>query len=231
MGCCSKPFIPGKLLLVLAMAGLMIGIGRLVMDPAAAEPSTSNPKDETPVDADTPPVLDFEVQTISGESVRLDRYHGKVLLVVNVASKCGLTPQYKMLQKLHEDYAKQGLAILGFPANNFGKQEPGTNEDIAAFCEQNYGVEFDMFAKVSVAGDDQAPLYRFLTSEKTNPKFAGKISWNFEKFLVSRDGQVIARFSPRTKPDDKQVIQAIEEALAKPIPEAVKSQSSDKPAE
>ena len=147
--------------------------------------------------------------------------------MVNVASKCGLTPQYKALQKLHEEYAEQGLSILGFPANNFGKQEPGSDEDIATFCQKNYGVEFDMFSKISVAGEDQAPLYAFLTSEKTNPKFAGKIKWNFEKFLVNRDGEIIARFSPRTKPNAEEVIKAIEAALAQPVPDAVKAKRAE----
>ena len=113
----------------------------------------------------------------------------------------------------HEKYGEKGLAVLGFPANEFGKQEPGTNLQIAQFCKENYGVEFDMFSKVVVKGDGQCPLYTFLTSKETNPKFAGDITWNFEKFLVGPDGRVLARFAPRTAPDDPLLVQAIEDAL------------------
>ena len=215
---CCKRTIPGKLLLIIAALALCIGVGRFIVEQANAE----DPK-ENDVKSQAPAALDFEMETIDGDKVHLDQYHGDVVLMVNVASKCGLTKQYKALQKLHEEYAEKGLSILGFPANNFGKQEPGTNDEIATFCEKNYGVEFDLFAKISVAGDDQAPLYAFLTSEETNPKFSGKIGWNFEKFLVSREGKVIARFSPRTKPDSEEVLQALEEALAQPVPDAVKS--------
>lgn len=224
---CFRRTIPGKLLLFIAAVGLVLGVGRLVIDQAHAD----EPKEQAATKV--PAALDFEVETIEGDKLRLDTYHGDVVLIVNVASKCGLTPQYEQLQKLHEDYAKAGLSILGFPANNFGKQEPGSNEDIATFCEKNYGVEFDMFAKVSVAGDDQAPLYSFLTSEETNPKFAGKIQWNFDKFLVNREGEIIARFSPRTKPGSKEVVKAIKQALAKPVPETAKAKKAkdDKAAE
>lgn len=159
-------------------------------------------------------VLDFEVDTIDGESVKLDKYAGKVALIVNVASKCGLTPQYEQLAALHKKYRDKGLVILGFPANNFMGQEPGTNEEIKTFCTTEYDVEFDMFSKISVKGEDKAPLYVFLTEETTNPDYAGEISWNFEKFLVNRAGAVVARFDPRTKPDDEKVIAAIEAALA-----------------
>jgi glutathione peroxidase len=171
-------------------------------------------------DAKTPAALNFEMKSIDGEPVKLSEYHGNVVLIVNVASKCGLTKQYKELQALHETYADKGLSILGFPANNFGKQEPGTDEQIATFCEKNFGVEFDMFSKVSVKGDDQCDLYKFLTSKETNGEFAGPIKWNFTKFLIGRDGKVVARFEPRVKPDSKQVIEAIERELAKPDPTA-----------
>lgn len=209
--------IPGKFLLFVAAVGLAIGVGRFALNHAVADEPAEGPKSTVPA------VLNFEVETIDGDTIRLDQYHGEVVLIVNVASKCGLTRQYKQLQQLHEDFADAGLAILGFPANNFGNQEPGANDEIATFCEKNYGVEFDLFAKVSVAGDDQAPLYDFLTSEKTNPEFAGKIRWNFDKFLISREGEVIARFAPRTKPNAKAVLKAIEAALDKPIPDAVKA--------
>lgn len=223
---CCKRTIPGKLLLIIAAVGLVFGVGRFVIQANAEETK------EQPVPTQTPAALDFEMETIDGEKVRLDKYHGDVILMVNVASKCGLTKQYKELQQLHKDYAGMGLSILGFPANNFGKQEPGSDEEIATFCEKNYGVEFDLFSKISVAGDDQAPLYAFLTSEKTNPKFAGQIGWNFEKFLVNRNGEVIARFAPRTKPSAEEVIKAIEDALAQPVPDAVKAKRAEaEPAE
>lgn len=223
---CCKRTIPGKLLLIIAAIGLVFGVGRFVIQANAEETK------EQPVPTQTPAALDFEMETIDGEKVRLDKYHGDVILMVNVASKCGLTKQYKELQQLHKDYAGMGLSILGFPANNFGKQEPGSDEEIATFCEKNYGVEFDLFSKISVAGDDQAPLYAFLTSEKTNPKFAGQIGWNFEKFLVNRNGEVIARFAPRTKPSAEEVIKAIEDALAQPVPDAVKAKRAEaEPAE
>ena len=160
-------------------------------------------------------VLDLTVLDINGNEVDLSAYEGKVLLIVNVASKCGLTPQYAELMELHNSYADQGLAILGFPANNFRNQEPGSNEEIKLFCTQNYNVAFDMFAKISVFGDDISPLYRRLTSAETNAPFAGDIQWNFTKFLVGRDGRVIARFEPQTKPTDEAVIAAIESALAR----------------
>lgn len=157
--------------------------------------------------------LGFVVKRIDGEDVPLSTYKGRVVLIVNVASKCGLTPQYADLQELHDEYAEEGLAVLGFPANNFAHQEPGSNEQIREFCTTNYGVEFDMFAKVSVKGPDKCPLYRYLTSLEKNGQFGGEITWNFTKFLIGRDGRLVARFEPRTKPSDANVIAAIEEAL------------------
>jgi glutathione peroxidase len=159
------------------------------------------------------PALDFKMKNIKGDDVDLSKYQGKVVLMVNVASKCGLTPQYKELEGLHEKYADKGLAVLGFPANEFGKQEPGTDSEIADFCKQKFDVKFDMFSKVVVKGDGQCPLYKFLTSPETDPKYAGDIKWNFEKFLIGRDGNVIARFAPTVKPDAPEVIKAIEGAL------------------
>ena len=159
--------------------------------------------------------LQFKVKDLEGKDVDLAQYKGKPVLIVNVASKCGNTPQYAQLQELHKKYADQGLVILGFPANEFGKQEPGTNEQIKEFCTGKYNVSFPMFSKIVVKGDGQAPLYRYLTSKETDPKFAGDITWNFEKFLVGRDGQVVARFKPKTKPDAPEVVQAIEAEIAK----------------
>ncbi len=159
--------------------------------------------------------LNFKMKSLTGKEVDLSKYKGKVVLIVNVASQCGLTPQYEQLEALHEKYASDGLAILGFPANEFGMQEPGSDGEISEFCEKNYGVKFDMFSKVVVKGEGQCPLYQFLTSKETNPKFAGDISWNFEKFLVDRDGNVVARFAPKVKPDSKEVLAAIEAQLGK----------------
>lgn len=166
-------------------------------------------------EAKTPAVLDFHMNSLDGKPVDLSRYHGKVVLIVNTASKCGATPQYAALQQLHEKYAKSGLAVLGFPCNQFGRQEPGTAQDISTFCTENYGVTFDLFEKIEVNGDGQAPLYKYLTSKDTNPEHAGKVLWNFEKFLISRDGQIVARFRTGIEPDSDQVISAIEKELQK----------------
>lgn len=160
-------------------------------------------------------LYDIEVKTISGESVKMEQYKGKVLLIVNTASKCGFTGQYDGLQKLYETYSEQGLEVLGFPSNDFLKQEPGSNEEIASFCKLNYGVSFPMFEKVGVKGKEQHPLYTYLTSKETNPEFNGKISWNFNKFLISRDGKIVNRFGSRTAPDNSDLTAAIEGELTK----------------
>lgn len=159
-------------------------------------------------------VLDFTMKTIDGKDTPLSSYKGNVLLIVNVASKCGLTPQYEQLQALHERYHDKGLRILGFPANNFGAQEPGSNAEIKKFCSKEFQVQFDLFEKVSVKDDDQCELYKFLTSKDKNGEFGGEIKWNFTKFLVDPAGKVIGRFEPRTKPDDPKIVDAIEKALA-----------------
>ena len=159
--------------------------------------------------------LTGQVKSLEGKNVDLKQYQGKVVLVVNTASYCGNTPQYKSLQELHEKYADKGLAVLGFPANEFGKQEPGTDKEIAEFCTKEYGVTFPMFSKIVVKGEGQAPLYEYLTSKETNPKFAGPVTWNFEKFLINRDGEVVGRFKPGLDPKDDQVVRAIERELAK----------------
>jgi glutathione peroxidase len=148
------------------------------------------------------------MKTLAGKDVELSKYQGKVVLVVNVASKCGLTPQYEQLQALHKKYAKQGLAVVGFPCNQFLGQEPGTAEEIQEFCRVNYGVKFDLFAKIEVNGEGACPLYKYLTKLETKPKGPGKITWNFEKFLIGRNGEVVARFAPKTKPDAPEVVKA-----------------------
>jgi glutathione peroxidase len=165
--------------------------------------------------ADAKSPLDFTMKAIDGKEVDLADYKGKVVLIVNVASKCGLTPQYEGLEALYEKYGKDGLVILGFPANEFREQEPGTNAQISEFCTTKYGVKFPMFSKIVVKGEGQHPLYQFLTGAETNPRFAGEISWNFEKFLVDRDGKIVARFAPRTVPNAAEVTKAIEAEIAK----------------
>ena len=158
--------------------------------------------------------FDIPVRTLDGGADLLGPLRGQVVLAVNVASRCGLTPQYEQLQSLHEKYGKKGLAVVGFPCNQFGKQEPGTADEIRQFCKKNYGVEFDLFAKVDVNGEGACDLYKHLTKLSTKPKGPGKISWNFEKFVIGRDGEVIARFQPRTEPDAPELIETIEKALA-----------------
>lgn len=161
---------------------------------------------------DVPAALNFKMTSLAGKPVDLAKYKGKVVLMVNVASQCGLTPQYAKLQALHTHFAEKGLAVLGFPANEFGGQEPGSDAEIATFCKDNYGVSFDMFSKVVVEGDGICPLYEYLT--KKSP-FPGTIGWNFEKFLIGRNGQVIARFKPDVEPDSPEVVSAIEAELKK----------------
>ncbi len=190
------------------MTALLVGAA-LALSPLAA-----NTEEASPVKSP----LSFTVKDIDGLDVNLSKYAGQVVLIVNVASKCGLTPQYEGLQALQDKYADKGLTVLGFPANNFMKQEPGTDEEIKFFCTSKYNVTFPMFSKISVKGDDKAPLYQFLTEEESNGEFAGDINWNFEKFLVGRDGKVIARFSPKTAPDAEEVIAAIEKAIASEAP-------------
>jgi glutathione peroxidase len=177
-------------------------------------------------------IYDTAVDKIDGTHTKLDAYRGKVLLIVNVASKCGLTPQYQGLEALYEAKRQQGLEILGFPANDFGSQEPGTNAEIASFCSLSYGVKFPMFSKISVKGSSQHPLYRRLTSAKPqaldaasmreklkgygiDPGAPADVLWNFEKFLLGRDGTVVERFSPDIAPNDARLLAAIDRELAK----------------
>jgi glutathione peroxidase len=160
-------------------------------------------------------IYDFTLTSIDGQPVSLKIYSGKVVLMVNVASKCGFTPQYAGLEALYEKYKDRGFVIVGVPANNFAQQEPGTNEEIKTFCSRKYNVSFPMMSKVSVLGDDETPLYRFLTDKSANPKISGNIKWNFTKFLFDRDGKPVARFEPAVTPDSPEVQAAIESALGK----------------
>ena len=161
-------------------------------------------------------IYDFTMNDIDGNSVNLGNFKGKVLLIVNVASKCGFTGQYAGLEKLYQTHSSNGLVVLGFPANNFMGQEPGTEAEIKHFCSLNYGVTFPMFAKISVKGKTQHPLYEFLTSKETNPHFDGAISWNFNKFLIGREGTILGRFGSRTAPDDEELVAAVDHALNAP---------------
>lgn len=159
-------------------------------------------------------VHDFTMASIDGDDVDLKSYEGKALLIVNVASKCGLTPHYKGLEALYQAHKDSGLVVLGFPCNQFGAQEPGTEAEIKEFCSTNYGVSFPMFSKVDVNGDDRHPLYSYLTSAASKPEGAGDISWNFEKFVIGKDGQVVNRFGPRTEPEDGELVSALKDAMA-----------------
>jgi glutathione peroxidase len=158
------------------------------------------------------PLQEVPLRDIDGKETSLKTYSGKVLLIVNVASQCGLTPQYKALESIHRKYSPQGFTVVAFPSNDFGAQEPGTNEEIKQFCSARYNVTFPLFDKIHVKGPGQHPLYKTLTG--AGAAFPGDIAWNFGKFLVGRDGKVLARFEPKTKPDSPEVIKALEAALA-----------------
>ena len=158
-------------------------------------------------------IYDFTMRSIDGDQVSLGAYKGKVVLLVNVASKCGFTPQYTALEAVYEKYKDRGLVIVGVPANNFMSQEPGTDAEIKTFCSTKYNVKFPMMSKVSVKGDDKTPLYTFLTDPSSDPQFAGDIKWNFTKFLFDRSGKPVARFEPNVKPDSPEMVAAIEGAI------------------
>jgi len=166
-------------------------------------------------DAKSVSVLSYKMKGIDGSDVDLSQFKGKVVMLVNVASRCGLTPQYKGLQALYEKYKDQGFVVVGVPANEFGKQEPGTDDEIAKFCSTKYNVTFPMLSKVVVKGPGQVPLYQHLTAKDSNPQFAGEIKWNFTKFLVNRNGEVVNRFEPRVAPESAEIKTAIETELAK----------------
>jgi glutathione peroxidase len=200
---------PMKPLLILAISVAGVVLTLTACGAAKAMTDFSHFQDAP---ADGGKLYTFTLPDIDDKPVKLDQYKGKVLLIVNVASKCGNTPQYKGLEAAYQKLYKQDFEILGFPANNFMHQEPGSNAQIKEFCELTYGVKFPMFGKISVKGDDIHPLYKYLTTETD---FKGDIGWNFGKFLVNRKGKVIARFSPSTKIEEPEVMAAIEEALKK----------------
>jgi glutathione peroxidase len=204
----------GELLMRLLQTLALVAIGVLVMSQTAAAAESTRTDAGATKEAKKP--LDVEMKTIQGKKVNLaDKYKGKVVMLVNVASRCGYTPQYEQLQAMHEKYGKKGLAIVGVPCNQFGQQEPGTEKEIARFCKDKFGVEFDMMAKVDVNGEKAAPLYKYLTSKETDPKFAGDIKWNFEKFVFDREGNVVARFPSKAKPDSEEVVKVVEAELEK----------------
>lgn len=192
------------------MSQILANIASLTFLALALIISTANAQS-----SDTAPAaLNFTMKTLDGEQVELSKYKGKVVMFVNVASKCGRTPQYKQLQQLHEKYGSKGLSIVGVPCNQFGGQEPGTATEIAEFCKKNYGVEFDMLAKVDVKGDTKSDLYAHLSGLDLKPAGKGDVKWNFEKIVLDRSGTPIARFGSKVKPDSKEVVSAIETALA-----------------
>ena len=186
---------------VVALAGGAYKFG-FILNPSPTEPTSEKS------------VYEFKMKNIDGQDVKLDAFKGKVVMIVNVASKCGYTPQYEGLEALYEKNKDRGFVILGFPANNFMGQEPGTEAEIKEFCSSKYHVTFPMFAKISVKGKDQHPLYNYLTNKATDPEFAGDISWNFNKFVVDRNGKIVARFSSNDTPESEAVTSAIEKYLS-----------------
>jgi len=187
---------------------LSLGLGMAAAAVALAGTSS-------PISADPAPksVLDFTVKDIDGKNVKLSKYKGDVILIVNTASKCGFTHEYKGLEAIYEKYKSKGFVILAFPSNDFGQQEPGTDLEIKQFCASKFFVKFDMFSKVDVKGENKAPLYSFLTSKETDPKFPGDITWNFNKFLIDRNGNLINRFDSPVEPEDAKITSAVETAL------------------
>jgi glutathione peroxidase len=171
------------------------------------------PGNEVPKGGKQAVIYNFALKSIDGKEVSLSQYRGKALLLVNVASQCGYTPQYEGLQKIYAKYKDRGLLVLGFPANDFGAQEPGTDQEIKTFCSTRYNVTFPMFSKISVKGPGKHPLFQYLTDATTNPKFAGEIQWNFSKFLIDKQGNVAARFDSKDAPESETVVAAIEKSL------------------
>ncbi len=196
-------------------ACLTLLLAALVVSPVVAQSSTKKP-DTVAAEStnDVPAALDFKMKSIDGKEVDLTKYKGNVVMFVNVASKCGRTPQYEQLQTLHEKFGKQGLSIVGIPCNQFGGQEPGTEAEIAQFCQKSYGVEFDMLGKVDVKGQQKCDLYAHLTQLDLAPAGDGNVKWNFEKFIINRQGKPIARYGSKVKPDSKFVVSTIKAALA-----------------
>jgi len=195
-----------RLFSVLAIAA--VGLGALIYF------FKGSPSDLTEASNHKSSIYKYTMKDIDGNDVKISKYKDKVIMVVNTASKCGYTPQYEGLEAIYNKYKDRGFYVLGFPANNFGGQEPGTETEIKEFCTTKYKVTFPMFAKISVKGADQDPFYAYLTSKEKNPDFSGDITWNFNKFLIDREGKIVARFTSKDKPDSEAVAQAIEKYLA-----------------
>lgn len=193
--------------LLLALAFICAAALSMALSTGASDKSPDGDKMDS--------IYKFTLKDIDGKDTTLSQYKGKVVMLVNVASKCGLTPQYEGLQRLYDKYKDKGFVILGMPANNFGGQEPGTNEEIKSFCSLKYNVTFPIFSKISVKGEDIHPLYKYLTEKETNPEYGGEIKWNFNKFLIDKNGKIIARFEPRVTPESEPVVAAVEKAIAK----------------
>jgi glutathione peroxidase len=191
----------------IAVSALVVGWGLI----AGLHSVQANQEGQLMV-AKTPSIYDFTMDDIDGKPVNLSQYRGKVLLVVNTASFCGNTPQYSDLEKIYETYQEKGFEILAFPSNNFGQQEPGTNQEIKSFCFTKYSLTFPLFSKISVKGEDKHPLYRYLTEQSP---FPGEVEWNFQKYLIDRSGNVVARYHHRTKPLSDEIVRGVETALAK----------------
>lgn len=198
--------MPKSLLLVAIIAIMLTIVGVFSFDSKSRSAAATN--------MPTKSIYDINAINIDGQDTNLGKYRNKVILFVNTASKCGYTPQYKGLQAIYDKYRDRGFVVLGFPANNFGGQEPGTEKEIKEFCTLKYKVTFPMFAKISVKGADKHPLYQYLTDKKTNPKFGGEITWNFNKFLANNRGEIIGRFSSKETPESKDVTSLIEKALS-----------------
>jgi glutathione peroxidase len=198
------------ILIMLAFATLMFGIFNLFFGPKEGrmEPYQQNKMQNT-----EKTIYQFTMNDIDGKPVALSDYKGKVVIIVNVASKCGLTPQYKELQSFYDEYKTKGVVILGFPANNFMGQEPGSDSEIKSFCQKNYGVSFPVFSKISVKGSDMAPLYQFLTTKEKNGVMDSGVKWNFQKYLIDKEGRLVTFFDPRTEITDEQVIKAVNALL------------------
>lgn len=203
---CSSCSVRTALMAALVPLALLGTLG-LIGELAVAQPATA--KEDKPVSKN---VLAQKFELIDGTPTSLEAYKGKVVLIVNTASRCGLTPQYEALEKLYRAHQKDGLVVIGFPANNFMGQEPGTNQEILEFCTGKYEVTFPMAAKVSVKGEDAHPLFRQLAAQPA--PLGGEPSWNFTKFIVNRDGNVVARFEPRTSPDDQKVVETLRGLLS-----------------
>lgn len=203
-----------KLLLMLLVAFLLGGF-------VFFNTSTSNGSNKMSI-------YEYSAMNIEGKDESLEKYKGNVVLIVNTASQCGYTPQYEGLQKIYDKYRDKGFVILGFPTNNFGGQEPGTNEEIKEFCTTKYKVSFPMFAKISVKGEDVHPLYKFLTDKELNGEFGGDITWNFNKFLTNDKGEIVARFSSKDTPESEAVTNAIEKYLAEKQKESAPAKSAAK---